>query len=236
MGGRLAMHFLFEAQWAVWHCLTPGRCARFDGHLMSLFFCAILTPPATCRAATSYSSCSYSVQGPSSAASSTAPSAAPPTTPSTVEELFHMNGLSMPTPAWDNIFKTKPKKRLVDFDDKAALCQCLAHLHIWFKKQLDEDSGDAETVGKQSEEPPAEGECPDENQAEDQKSDSSKDSRSMRLCLFYLASFPGSGKTHLCRQLAEVLDKLRSDDKRTSDELLGAAQRGAALPRPAMCA
>lgn len=177
--------------------------------------------------------------GPSSAASSTAPSAAPPTTPSTVEELFHMNGLdllSMPTPAWDNIFKTKPKKRLVDFDDKAALCQCLAHLHIWFKKQLDEDSGDAETVGKQSEEPPAEGECPDENQAEDQKSDSSKDSRSMRLCLFYLASFPGSGKTHLCRQLAEVLDKLRSDDKRTSDELLGAAQRGAALPRPAMCA
>lgn len=126
-----------------------------------------------------------------------------------------MNGLdlwSMPMPVWDNIFKTKPKKRLVGFDDKAALCQCLAHLHIWFKKQKDEDSVDAETVGKQS-----------------------KDSRSMRLCLFYLASFPGSGKTHFCRLLAEMLDKLRSDDKRTSDELLGAAQRRAALPRPANC-
>lgn len=137
---------------------------------------------------------------------------------------------------WDNIFRTKPNKRLVDFDDKAALCQCLAHLHSWFKKHRNEDSDDAEPLGREPDEPPAEGECPDESQVEDPESESSKDSRSMRLCLFYLASFPGSGKTHVCRLLGEVLEKLRSDDKRTLYEVLGAAQRGAALPRPAKCA
>lgn len=119
--------------------------------------------------------------------------------------------LSRPTPVWDNVFKTKPKKRLVGFDDKAALCQCLAHLHSWFKKQKDEDSDN------------------------DQQSGSGKDSRKMRLCLFYLASFPGSGKSHLCRLLAEVLEGLRADDDKTLAQLLGAAQQGAALPRPAKC-
>lgn len=64
---------------------------------------------------------------------------------------------------WDNIFRTKPNKRLVDFDDKAALCQCLAHLHSWFKKHRNEDSDDAEALDREPDEPPVEGECPDES-------------------------------------------------------------------------
>lgn len=125
----------------------------------------------------------------------------------TVRELFLKNGLdlsSKSTRAWPNIFTTKPRRRLVHFDDMAVLCQCLAHLHIWFNKQDFEDV---------------------EN----------KDSVKTRLCLFYLASFAGSGKSHLCCRLAEVLDDLQKNDANTVSRLLRAAQRGAALPRPSTC-
>lgn len=42
-----------------------------------------------------------------------------------------------------------------------------------------------------------------------------KDLVKRRLCLFYLASFAGSGKSHLCCRLAEVLDGLRQNDANT---------------------
>lgn len=62
-----------------------------------------------------------------------------------------------------------------------------------------------------------------------------KDLVKRRLCLFYLVSFAGSGKSHLCCRLAEVLDDLRKPNAKTVSRLLRAAQRGAALPRPSTC-
>lgn len=50
--------------------------------------------------------------------------------------------------------------------------------------------------------------------------DPKTDVRLTRLSLLYMTSFPGSGKTHACRLLAETVDELKSGDMETARRLL----------------
>lgn len=130
-----------------------------------------------------------------------------------VMDLFAGVGINLanvPRQAWDNLFMTKPQERLDDFDDWAVLCQFLSKA-----KEVFSASSGLEHAGSRSPGPAG-----------------SKDTILPRLSMLYLTSFPGSGKSHFCRLLAEAADKVRAGDKRAVAHLREAASRASDLPRP----
>lgn len=99
---------------------------------------------------------------------------------------------------WDNIFKAKPTGRLPGPVDLTELRTLLASAHQVFKES---DQLRRSLAAREKD-----------------------DERLTRLSLLYVASFAGSGKTHICRLLCETVDQLRSGEEAVVARLLGAGR------------